>query len=131
MPRWRVSEELGQAFGGVGRVIVRASGGTVTVRTAPGPVRLRVSDVRGRAVDVLQDGGVLRVAQPAPGFGTESVPADEGDRATMEITVSPDVEVDVAGDGAAIHFVEQAERPEVRTVARRRPREMASTGRTT
>lgn len=125
MPRWRVSEELGQAFGGVERVVVRASKGSVTVRTAPGPVWLQVSDVRGRSVDVLQDGGVLRVAQPAPDFGMEIGPVDGGDRATMEITVSPDVEVDVTGDGADVHFEGPAQRPELRTVARRRPRAMA------
>lgn len=124
MPRWRVDEELGQAFGGVERVVVRASGGAVTVRTAPGPVWLWVSDVRGRSVDVLQDGGILRVAQPAPDFGMDAV-VDGGDRATMEITVSPDVEVDVTGDGADVHFEGPAQRPELRTVARRRPRAMA------
>lgn len=125
MPRWRVSETLGQAFGGVGRVIVRASAGTVTVRTAPGPVRLRVSDVGGRPVDVLQDGGTLRVAQPAPDFGMEAGPAAGVDRAAVEITVSPDVEVDVTGDGADVHFEGPTERSAVRTEARRRPRAMA------
>lgn len=125
MPRWRVSDELGQAFGGIGRVVVRASSGTVTVRTAPGPVWLRVREVGGRPVDVLQDGGTLRVAQPAPEFGVEGDRVDGVDRSTMEITVPPDVEVDVTGDGADVHFEGPAERSGFRTEARRRPRAMA------
>lgn len=126
MPRWRVSDELGQAFGDVGRVIVRASGGMVTVRTAPGPVSLRVSEVRGRPVDVLQDGGVLRVAQPAPDFRMGGGSTDGDDRATMEVVVSSEVEVDVTGESAAVHFEGPTERSQVRTVAQRRPQAMAS-----
>lgn len=126
MPRWRVSDELGQVFGGVGRVIVRASGGTVTVRTVPGPVWVRVGEVRGRPVDVLQDGGVLRVAQPAPDFRMGAGSTDGDDRATMEVVVSSEVEVDVTGERAAVHFEGPTERSQVRTVARRRPQAMAS-----